>query len=42
MDGLKNGMESNMDGLESKLKRKIEYLNKDMEGLKGFLAKLLQ
>jgi len=42
MDGLKNGMEYKMDGLEAKLKGNIEYLKKDMGGLKGCLAKLLQ
>ena len=42
MDGLKNGMEYKMDGLEAKLKGNIEYLKKDMGGLKGCLAKFLQ
>ena len=52
MDGLKkdmeakmNGVEANIDGVESKvdvLEVKIKYLKKDMEGLKGGLAKFLQ
>ena len=49
MDGLKNGMEAKMyglknfiNGIEEKLNGNVEYLKKDMEGLKEGGTKSLQ